>query len=82
MMNNISTLFYIVGLRPTLTYFNTHNFIYPAITIHSMEATTMMTSIQITTQTRDRLKYYGIKDETYDSILNKLMDKWDSTAKK
>jgi hypothetical protein len=42
----------------------------------------MATTVQITTETRDRLKYYGIKDETYDSILNKLMDKWDSTAKK
>ena len=39
-----------------------------------------MTTIQITTETRDRLKYYGIKDETYDAILNKLMDKYKSTA--
>jgi hypothetical protein len=46
-----------------------------------MKSATTVTSIQITTETRDRLKYFGIKDETYDSILNKLMDKYESTAK-
>jgi hypothetical protein len=37
-----------------------------------------VTSIQIDPGTRDRLKKYGIKDETYSSILNKLMDNMDN----
>ena len=35
----------------------------------------MITTIQIDSTTRDKLKELGKKSETYDSILNKLMDK-------
>jgi len=41
-----------------------------------------VTTIQIDTLTRERLKKYGIKDETYSSTLNKLMDNMDSINNK
>lgn len=41
-----------------------------------------VTTIQIDTLTRDRLKKHGIKDETYSSTLHKLMDNMDSINNK
>ena len=35
------------------------------------------TSIPLTKAVRDRLKEYGKKDETYASILTRLMDRYD-----
>jgi hypothetical protein len=34
----------------------------------------MATTISISEETREMLKMYGRKDETYDKILNKLME--------
>jgi hypothetical protein len=48
--------------------------------MYNIKMAPSVTSIQITPDTRDRLKRYGIKDETYDSILNKLMDACDATS--
>jgi len=33
-----------------------------------------LTTIQIEKGTREKLKHFGMKDETYDQILKKLMD--------
>jgi hypothetical protein len=33
-----------------------------------------LTTIQIGKQTREKLKHFGTKDETYDDIVNKLIE--------
>ncbi len=35
----------------------------------------MITTIRLETETRDKLKGFGTKGESYDSILNRLMGK-------
>ena len=40
-----------------------------------MENLEELTQIAVTKQTRERIKEYGKKGETYDEILNKLLDK-------
>ena len=42
-----------------------------AVTMQNKED---ITTIQITKQTRDELKKHGIKGETYDEILKKLLE--------
>ena len=34
----------------------------------------MVTTIKVTPETRDRLKAVGMKGETYDALLNQLLD--------
>lgn len=37
-----------------------------------------ITTIRVHEDTRDRLKRYGWMDETYDDLLNRLMDAYDT----
>ncbi len=39
------------------------------------------TTVSLKTETRDRLKKYGFKGETWDQILNYLMDEVDKSEK-
>ena len=35
----------------------------------------MFTTIQIRSETRDRLKLVGMKGESYDAVINRILDK-------
>ena len=35
----------------------------------------MLTTLQVRTETRDRLKSIGMKGESYDTIINRILDK-------
>ena len=47
-----------------------------------MNSDLILTTIKLSSDSRDRLRDYGKKGETYEDILIKLMDNWDANHDK